>query len=70
MSGPAKFEENTVCDACGCFGAFDFGREHLCVDCYEGRGSCCSEFSGNDLCNTEEPSSKAEEKKAPQQQKH
>lgn len=49
MNESVQFDENIVCDVCGRFGAFDFGGEHLCADCYEARASCCLEFGGDDL---------------------
>lgn len=36
--------EQLACDACGRFGAIDFGERKLCPDCYEACGSCCPEF--------------------------
>ncbi len=50
----ARLDENATCDACGRFGAFDFGGSHLCEDCYETRGSCCLEFGADDLWVLEE----------------
>ena len=37
-------DESLVCEECGRFGAFEFGDRKLCLDCYEGCGSCCPEF--------------------------
>jgi hypothetical protein len=41
---PVKLNEGIACDVCGRFGAVELGDRHLCVDCYEGCGSCCPEF--------------------------
>jgi len=49
MSNDVRFNENAVCDACGRFGAHEFGDERLCAECYEKRGSCCPEFGADDL---------------------
>lgn len=43
-----KPNESAVCDVCGRFGAFEFGDRKLCLDCYEGCGSCCPEFGRED----------------------
>jgi hypothetical protein len=54
--GPLKLDEDTRCDECGRFGAFDLGEgeRSLCEDCYRGWGSCCPEFGKNDLWSREE----------------
>lgn len=39
-----KPDESAICDVCGRFGAIEFGDRKLCLDCYEGCGSCCPEF--------------------------
>ncbi len=44
MSNTVRFDENAVCDRCGRFGGYVFAAERLCLECYETRGSCCSEF--------------------------
>lgn len=44
-----KLDENAVCDVCGRSGAFHFGDRTVCLDCYEGCGSCCPEFGKDDL---------------------
>lgn len=49
-----RFSEDTVCDRCGKFGAFRFDDIALCEECYEGAGSCCLEFGGDDLWLTRE----------------
>ncbi len=49
-----RLDENTPCEVCGRFGAMDLGGQHLCVDCYEARGSCCPEFGADDLWEVEE----------------
>jgi hypothetical protein len=49
MSKAIKFKQDVVCDSCGQYGAFDFGDEFLCGDCYAQRGSCCLEFGEHDL---------------------
>ena len=43
MSTPPRFEPDKACGECGQFGAYDFGDELLCMDCYQHRGSCCAE---------------------------
>lgn len=40
--------ENLVCEMCGRYDAVRIGDRQLCVDCYEGCGSCCPEFSKDD----------------------
>jgi len=50
-----KLDENAVCSVCGRFGAFNFGGEFLCMDCYEAHESCCLEFGGEDLWQFDEP---------------
>lgn len=45
------FKPEATCSCCGRFGAFDFGEEFLCSDCYAEKGSCCLEFGGHDLWN-------------------
>ena len=42
------FEENATCSTCGQFGAYLFDDEKLCAECYEKRGSCCTEFGRDD----------------------
>src|SRR5204862_3824440 len=49
MSCEIRFDENTACERCGKFGAYEFDGARLCVDCYETRGSCCPEFGSDDL---------------------
>jgi hypothetical protein len=49
-----ELDENAVCDACGRFGAYQFGDRLLCEDCYAGCGSCCLEFGKDDLWSFEE----------------
>lgn len=49
MSTEVHFRESIACATCGKFGAYEFDGLHLCDDCYAQRGSCCAEFSGNDL---------------------
>lgn len=44
-----------ACDTCGCFGAVQIGDRWLCVDCYEGCGSCCQEWLPNDVDSGPEP---------------
>lgn len=44
-----QFDPNAVCDRCHRFGAFWFSDHTLCADCYEEGGSCCLEFGGDDL---------------------
>jgi len=38
-----RVDESAVCETCGRAGAAEFGDRTLCVDCYQGCGSCCSE---------------------------
>jgi hypothetical protein len=40
-----KPDPELQCDECNTFGAFEFDGHTLCLDCYEGCGSCCPEFS-------------------------
>jgi hypothetical protein len=54
MSDDVPFDETAACGACGRFGAYCFGEERLCADCYEQRGSCCPEFGADDLWKFEE----------------
>ena len=42
-------DENAICERCGRFGAFEIADRKLCGDCYHQAGSCCPEFSGDDL---------------------
>lgn len=42
-------DENAVCEECGKFGAYQIGDHFLCMDCYQGKGSCCPEFGKDDL---------------------
>jgi hypothetical protein len=42
-SSSNRINESAACDTCGRFGALEFGDRHLCPDCYQGCGSCCSE---------------------------
>ncbi|HEY9509738.1 MAG TPA: hypothetical protein VIV82_07745 [Verrucomicrobiae bacterium] len=49
----AKPETKTVkidhaCELCGRFDAVQIGDRFLCVDCYEGCGSCCQESTMED----------------------
>jgi hypothetical protein len=41
---PVKPDERLICEVCGRFGAIEFGERRLCLECYEGCGSCCPEF--------------------------
>jgi len=43
------YDENSTCDRCGKFGAFDLGGRFLCAACYEEAGACCPEFGADDL---------------------
>jgi len=43
-STPNVTNPDRVCDTCGCFDAVQIGDRWLCVDCYEGCGSCCQEW--------------------------
>ena len=44
-----RADENTVCEVCGKFGAYRFGDQFLCMDCYQAAGSCCTaEFGKED----------------------
>lgn len=63
MYKPIQYNPDAVCNACGRFGAFDFGDEHLCSDCYAERGSCCLEFGGYDLWNDEDNREETEKKR-------
>lgn len=67
MSDKVEFRDQIACDICGRFGAFDFGKEKLCGDCYESRGSCCPEFCGDDACDADESDPKIPSKSAPTQ---
>jgi hypothetical protein len=58
MSNGVKIEEQLTCDKCGRFGAFDFGEQKLCSDCYGTSCSCCPEFG------CEEDSTEAEKPEA------
>jgi hypothetical protein len=53
MYKPLKIKPDLICDNCGRFGAFDLGDQHLCSDCYMECGSCCMEFGGYDLWESE-----------------
>jgi len=44
MNCELKQDEELTCDKCGRFGAFDFGEQKLCSDCYGTSCSCCPEF--------------------------
>jgi hypothetical protein len=44
---PAPQTEH-ACEMCGRFDAVQIGDRFLCVDCYEGCGSCCQESTMND----------------------
>lgn len=46
--------QDVACESCGRFGAVELGNHHLCIDCYEGCGSCCPEFGKDDLWEAEE----------------
>lgn len=37
-----------TCELCGRFDAVQIGDRFLCVDCYEGCGSCCQESTMED----------------------
>lgn len=50
--GEVLLDANAVCDVCGKFGAYDFGHQILCQDCYGNSGSCCREFGSDDLWAT------------------
>ena len=50
-----RLNESLVCDVCGRFGAAEFGDRKLCLDCYEGYGSCCPEFGREECGEREEP---------------
>ncbi|OAI56999.1 hypothetical protein AYO49_00325 [Verrucomicrobiaceae bacterium SCGC AG-212-N21] len=39
------------CEECGKLDAERIGDRVLCLDCYTGCGSCCSEFGKDDLWN-------------------
>lgn len=56
-----QLDENAVCDNCGRSGAFVFGDHHLCIDCYQGRCSCCPEFGADDLWEPEPKESERSE---------
>lgn len=49
MGNEVAFDDSAACERCGRFGAFKFDSSTLCGDCYETRGSCCPEFSTDDL---------------------
>jgi hypothetical protein len=36
------------CTMCGAFTSLSFGGLTVCEACYEARGSCCTEFAGDD----------------------
>ena len=40
--------DELTCEECGRLGATQIGARSLCVNCYSARGSCCSEFEGDD----------------------
>jgi hypothetical protein len=42
-----RIDESAICETCGRAGAAEFGDHTLCVDCYQGCGSCCSESETN-----------------------
>jgi hypothetical protein len=37
------------CELCGSYTDERIGKRTICLDCYEARSSCCSEFGGTDL---------------------
>jgi hypothetical protein len=37
------------CELCGAYTDQRVGERTICLDCYEERASCCSEFGGTDL---------------------
>ncbi|MEO6182930.1 MAG: hypothetical protein ABIP71_07530 [Verrucomicrobiota bacterium] len=43
-------DQNAVCQECGAFGAYKLGDQLLCMNCYQGKGSCCAEVS-RDECD-------------------
>lgn len=43
-----RADENAVCESCGRFGAYQFGDQYLCADCYQEQGSCCALESNKD----------------------
>ena len=47
-------DDDVACEECGKFGAYQIGDHFLCMDCYQGKGSCCPEFGKDDLWRTEE----------------
>ena len=49
MSNILEYKADINCSQCGRYGAYDFGDENLCSECYGERGSCCLEFGSNDL---------------------
>lgn len=49
-----NFDPEVQCDECGVFGAYGVGDNHLCADCYAGKGSCCREFGKDDLWRPED----------------
>ncbi|HWL15501.1 MAG TPA: hypothetical protein VNR00_07845 [Opitutus sp.] len=62
MSTRIPFNEDAVCSACGCFGAYQFDGRVLCAECYAGCGACCAEFAGFDLtASADEAASEAPE---------
>lgn len=53
-------EEGLICEACGRFDAVRIGTRALCMDCYQGCGSCCPEFGKDDLWSFPEENSRPE----------
>ena len=49
-----RFEEETVCEVCGRFGAYLFEGKTLCAECYEASGSCCPEFERGERASSED----------------
>jgi hypothetical protein len=43
-SGSIELKAEQTCEACGKFGAYAFDGASLCPECYQTRGSCCSEI--------------------------
>jgi hypothetical protein len=50
-----RANEAVVCDVCGRFGAIELGERQLCLDCYEGCGSCCCPEFGREEAETQSP---------------
>jgi hypothetical protein len=51
-----KLNPGAICSECGVVGAFEFEGATLCLDCYTQKGSCCPEFSKDDLWRKRESS--------------